>query len=145
MKSLFLPTLFALAPLTLAQQALIPSTLPACAAQCQTLQNAQTSCQTNPTTQQSCFCQSALLTSLYSTNPAGLAECTCTSADLQTIGTWYQGFCKNGAAPAAGNQPTTTSPAAKNPSVTGHTTTPSAASATAPSQSGSSNGTQGPW
>ncbi len=146
MKSLLLHTLFALAPLTLAQQALIPSTLPACAAQCTTLQNAQSSCQTNPTTESSCFCQSSLLTPLKSNPPAQLQACTaCSSADLLTIATWYQGFCKNGGSPAGATQPTTTSPAANAPSATSHTTSASAAATAATNLPDSSSGPQGPW
>ena len=146
MKSLLLPTLLALAPLALAQQALIPNTLPACAAQCTTLQNAQGSCQTNPTTETSCFCQSSLLTPLKSNPPAQLQDCTaCSSGDLLTIGNWYQQFCASGGSAGGATQPTTTSSAAKAPSATSHTTSASAAATTAANQSDSSSGPQGPW
>ena len=146
MKSLLLPTLFALAPLALAQQVLIPSTLPACAAQCTTLQNAQSSCQSNPTTETSCFCQSSLLTPLLSNPPTQLQACTaCSSGDLLTIGSWYQNFCKNGGSGAGTPQPSTTSPAAKAPSATSHTTSATAAAATGANQPDSSSGPPGPW
>ena len=146
MKSLLLPTLFALTPLTLAQQALIPSTLPACAAQCTTLQNAQTSCQTNPTTQYSCFCTSSLLPSLRSNPPAQLQECTaCSSADLSTIANWYRSFCPNGGSDAGATQPTTTSTAAKAPSATSQTTSASTTATAAANQPDSSSNPQGPW
>ena len=148
MKSLLLPTLFALAPLALAQQTLIPSTLPACAAQCTTLQNAQSSCQTNPTTETSCFCQSSLLTPLLSNPPTQLQACTaCSSGDLLTIGSWYQNFCKNGGsgAGAGAPQPSTTSPAAKAPSATSHTTSATGVAATGAIQPDSSSGPEGPW
>lgn len=146
MKSLHLPTLFALAPLALAQQVLIPSTLPACAAQCTTLQNALSSCQTNPTTEFSCFCESSLLIPLNSNPPAQLQACTaCSSGDLLTIGSWYQNYCKSGGSAAGAPQPSTTSSAAKAPSATSKTTSAASAAATGADQPDSSSGPQGPW
>lgn len=146
MKSLLLPTLFALAPLALAQQVLIPSTLPACAAQCTTLQNAQSSCQTNPSTEFICFCHSSLLIPLLSNPPAQLAACTaCPSGDLLTIGSWYQNFCKNGGSAAGAPQPSTTSSSANVPSATSHTTSATPAAATGANQPDSSSGPPGPW
>ena len=145
MKSLLLPTLFALAPLALAQQVSIPSTLPACAAQCTTLQNALSSCQTNPTTEFSCFCASSLLIPLNSNPPAPLQACTaCPSGDLLTIGSWYQNYCKSGGSAAGAPQPSTTS-SAKAPSATSQTTSATPAAATGANQPDSSSGPQGPW
>lgn len=143
-----LPTLLTLlAPLILAQQALLPSTLPACAGSCAILQNAQTSCQSNPAAETSCFCQSALLSPLYANSGAQLCP-TCTPADIQAIESWYQGFCKNPTAPNANapNNPTpTASIAASQPATSKATSTPSGATVTGANQQSTTNVNQGPW
>lgn len=91
-------------------QSFIPTTLPPCAQQCATLQQAQTVCvpPAAPVTSQgiykSCFCESALLNQLSAT-PSTVCP-ACLGADLQTLQSWFSGFC----APAGGTggqQPTT--------------------------------------
>ena len=116
-----LPTILVLHPISTLSQTLIPGNLPTCTASCAQLQNAQTSCTpaggapvSNDQTYQSCFCQSALLTTLK--QQPGAQLCTqCSPQDMQTIQTWYQGFCKAGAsalqsggASSASSQPAST-------------------------------------
>ena len=145
MKSLVLPALLTLlVPLIHAQQALIPNNLPACAAQCTILQNAQTSCLSNPSAETSCFCQSTLLGPLYANLGAQLCP-SCSSADIQTIQTWYQGLCKNPAAANANTPTTTTSTLTSQSATSKATSTPSGAAATGASQQSTTNSTQGPW
>lgn len=145
MKPLVLPALLTFfTPLISAQQALIPNNLPACAAQCTILQNAQTSCQSNPSAATTCFCQSSLLGPLYANLGAQLCP-SCSSTDIQTIQTWYQGFCKNPTA-ANENTPTTTTSTSTSQSATSKaTSTPSGAAATGASQQSTTNSIQGPW
>lgn len=110
-------------------QSFISTTLPACAQQCATLQNAQTGCvpPAAPITNQgiylSCFCESALLKPL-SAAPSTVCP-TCSAADLQTLQSWFSGFC----APAGGTggqQPTTlaTSPISSTPTASVPTVAP---------------------
>lgn len=83
-------------------QTLVANTLPSCAQTCAQLQNAQSSCTpaggapvSNQQTYQSCFCQSTLLSQLYS--PQSIPFCTqCSAADMATIQSWYKSFCKGG-------------------------------------------------
>jgi len=113
---LFFPALFT--ALTSAQVATtLPNTLPACAQQCTVLTGAQQSCASNAAAYQSCFCQSALLSQLYSSQPVQL--CTqCSATDMASIQTWYKGSCQNGAPVAAANQPTTTPATTTSPTTT---------------------------
>ena len=97
-----------LTAITTAQQ-LIPSNLPSCAAQCTVLQQAQTGCTpaggapvTGQAQYQSCFCQSALLTQLYSDNTVQVCT-TCSQSDMSTIQNWYKDYCGRGGAPVQGN------------------------------------------
>lgn len=108
-------------PTFIQTQTLIPSTgLPTCAATCAQLQNAQTGCTpaggapvSNDATYQSCFCQSALLTALH--QGPGAQLCTqCSSTDMQSIQTWYQGFCSNKGATNGVQSGGASSPAATN-------------------------------
>lgn len=145
---LFFPALFA--ALTTAQVATtLPNTLPACAQQCTELVGAQQSCASNPTAYQSCFCQSALLSSLYSSSPVQL--CTqCSATDMASIQTWYKGSCSNGQPVAGANQPTSTTTNPTSPSTTSATSKTSAAAAsTTVSNDQDSNSAQnapsGPW
>ena len=136
------------ATLTIAQQTTLPSTLPACAQQCTILTNAQQSCSSNPTAYQSCFCQSALLSQLYSSQPVQL--CTqCSASDMASIQSWYKGTCQQGASPAANNQPTNTPSTTTSPPTTGPTTTtPPATGATVTNQQDSNTAKdppKGPW
>ena len=143
MRTPLFPTIFALLTLIvfIAAQTvnLLPSNLPACAQQCTILTQAQGSCTpplapvTTDTIYESCFCQSALLTSLYSNTNAQLCT-SCSSTDMATIQQWYQGVCPDNGrgAPNFGTLatgPTTTSVA------TGPTTTSSVTTA----NSGTSN------
>lgn len=103
-----LALLTTLAPLTLSQQ-LIPSNLPSCAEQCTVLQQGQTGCvpaggapQASPGIYQSCFCQSALLTQLYTNQPVQLCS-NCNSGDMATIQNWYQTYCGKGGSQVAAN------------------------------------------
>ena len=90
---------------------LLPSILPACASQCTFLTNAEESCTpplspvTSDQTYESCFCQSALLTSLYSSFAVEGVCPSCSAADMLTIQNWYQGVCPNAgkSAPNFGN------------------------------------------
>ncbi|KAK4539603.1 hypothetical protein LTR36_010539 [Oleoguttula mirabilis] len=72
------------------------SQLPSCATGCQNLVNAAQACGgTSTATQQiwSCFCQSAYLTTLY-TSANGVCESACTSpTDEQQVMTWYTSNC----------------------------------------------------
>ena len=70
-----------------------PGQLPTCAQGCTTLQQAQDACKTS-TQMKSCFCQSAYLTQLYG-SPSAVCQQNCQPNDLQSIQTWYTGFCKN--------------------------------------------------
>ena len=121
---LFFPALFA--AFTAAQNNL-PSNLPACAQQCNVLVNAQQSCASNQAAYQSCFCQSALLSTLYTSQPVPLCA-QCSTTDMAAIQSWYKGTCQQGGPPAANNQATnapttTTTPPATNPTTTSPPTT----------------------
>ena len=143
---LFFPALFA--SLGLAQTSL-PSNLPSCAQQCTILTNAQQSCSSNPTAYQSCFCQSALLSQLYSSQPIQL--CTqCSATDMASIQSWYKGTCQQGAPVANNNQQPTNTPSTSTnaPPPTTPTTTPPPAGGTVTGQQSSSTATtapNGPW
>jgi hypothetical protein len=134
------------ASITLAQVATtLPNTLPACAQQCTILTSAQQSCASNAAAYQSCFCQSALLSQLYTSQPIQL--CTqCSAADMASIQTWYKASCQNGGTVAAANQPTTTSTPTPSPSTA--TTTPRTShtgGTTTTNQQDSNSGPSGPW
>ena len=109
MNHLLFPLLFAfLNPLISAQQ-LLPNNLPSCAQQCTVLQQGQTGCTpaggapvSNEAIYQSCFCQSALLTQLYSNNAVQLCS-SCPANDMNTIQNWYKNYCGKGGAPIQGN------------------------------------------
>lgn len=142
---LFFPALFT--ALTAAQNNL-PSNLPACAQQCTIITNAQQSCASNQAAYQSCFCQSALLSQLYSPQPVQL--CTqCSATDMSAIQSWYKGTCQQGGAPAANNQPTTTPITTTSPPTTNPTTTAPPATGASVTNQQDSNGAKdapsGPW
>ena len=145
---LFFPALFA--SLSAAQTTTLPSTLPACAQQCTPLTGAQQSCASNPTAYQSCFCQSPLITQLYSAQPVQLCS-SCSASDMASIQQWYKGNCQQGnagAAQGATSQPTTTpTTTAVGPTTTPTTTTtPAAAGATVTNpQDLDSTAPPGPW
>lgn len=149
-------------PISTLSQVFIPNNLPTCAASCAQLQNAQSSCTpaggapvSSDATYQSCFCQSALLSTFYSS--PGVQLCTqCSPADNQQIQTWYQGFCKAGAsalqsggASSAASQPASATAVAKATSSTNQVQNNPAQTAGATvsnSQSGTTTNTQnGPW
>lgn len=161
MRSLLLASVFSLLTPIISAQAvtLLASNLPACAAQCTVLTNAQGSCTpplapvTSDSIYESCFCQSALLTSLYSSAAVQGVCPSCSAADMLTIQKWYQGVCPNAGkgAPNFGNVatgPTTSSTAATPGPTTATATTAQKASATATNQqdsNSSTNPTPGPW
>ena len=148
------------APIISAQAVtLLASNLPSCAQQCTVLTNAQSSCTpplapvTSDQIYESCFCQSALLTSLYS-NAAVQGVCpSCSATDMLTIQKWYQGVCPNTGkgAPNFGNLetgPTTSSTATMPGPTTSTAATAKPASTTASNQQDSNssvNPTPGPW
>lgn len=70
--------------------------LPACAASCGLVNQAVQACSGFTAASQAtwiCFCQSAYLTTLY-TSPAGICDSTCTAAsDAQQLMGWYQSNC----------------------------------------------------
>lgn len=120
-----------------ATQQLIPSNLPPCAQQCTALQQGQTGCVpaggapvTNSGIYQSCFCQSALLSQLYTPNPVQLCT-SCSGSDMSTIQQWYKGFCGKGGTGANAAGP---APAAGAPATTSTNANPAAALPTLPQQ-----------
>ncbi|KAI1622536.1 hypothetical protein EDD37DRAFT_635273 [Exophiala viscosa] len=75
------------------------STFPSCAVSCTVLLQAQTECTppdvatTNDLTYENCFCQSSLLSALYSTpDSVCTSECTAES-DRTELQTWFENFC----------------------------------------------------
>lgn len=138
---------------------LLASNLPSCAGQCTVLTNAQGSCTpplapvTSDSIYESCFCQSALLTSLYSSAAVQGVCPSCSATDMMTIQKWYQGVCPDAGkgAPNFGNLATgpTTSSTTAAPGPTSSTTTSAPhASATTTNQqdsNSSTNPTPGPW
>ena len=140
-----------LAPLITAQQ-LIPQNLPSCVQQCPALQQGQTGCTpaggapvTSQGTYQSCFCQSALLTQLYSPNPIQFCS-TCSTTDMSTIQNWYKSFCERGGAPVANNGQQPAPPATLSTSTIRPTNSPtSGARTTDPKGSTESDEDEGPW
>ena len=161
MRSFLIASLLSfLAPIMSAQQVtLLASNLPSCAAQCDVLTNAQGSCTpplapvTSDQIYESCFCQSALLTPLYSSAAVQGVCPKCSPTDMSTIQKWYQGVCPNSgkSAPNFGNLATgpTTSTSATTPGPTTSTATSAPhASSTATSQqysNSSTDPTPGPW
>lgn len=138
---------------------LLASNLPACATQCTVLTNAEGSCTpplapvTSDQIYESCFCQSALLTSLYSSAAVQGVCPSCSAADMMTIQKWYQGVCPNAGKGApnfgalAGGTTTSSTAATPGPTTSTATIAPSA-SATSTSQqdsNSSTNPTPGPW
>ena len=109
MKHLLFALLSALLNLLISAQQLLPPNLPTCAQKCEVLQQGQTGCTpaggapvSNQVTYQSCFCQSALLTQLYSNNAVQLCS-SCPANDMATIQNWYKNYCGKGGAPLPGN------------------------------------------
>lgn len=161
MKSFLIASLIALlTPIVSAQAVtLLASTLPTCAAQCAVLTNAQGSCTpplapvTSDTIYESCFCQSALLTSLYSSAAVQGVCPSCSAADMLTIQKWYQGVCPDAGkgAPNFGvlaGGTATSSTASTTGTTTPTATTAPSASATSTSQQDSNSSTNpvpGPW
>ena len=161
MRSFLIASLFSiLSPIISAQTVnLLASNLPACAAQCTVLTNAAGSCTpplapvTSDTIYESCFCQSALLTSFYSSAAVQGVCPSCSATDMLTIQKWYQGVCPNAGkgAPNFGNLdtgPTTSSTVAAPGPTTSTTTAAQHASATTTNQqdsNSSTNPTPGPW
>jgi len=146
MKSTTISALFILLTPTIAQS-LIPSNLPPCAQQCSLLQQAAGSCMSNPSAAQSCFCQSALLSQLYTAQPVQLCS-QCSAADMLTIQNNYKSACKAAGAPAAANvaAPSTTSTSTTSTPTTSPTTAPKAGGLVGNQQDTSStNPPSGPW
>lgn len=150
MKSSTISTLFVLLTPILAQN-LIPSTFPSCAQQCTLLQQAAGSCMSNPSAAQSCFCESALLTQLYTAQPVTLCS-QCSAADMLTIQNGYKSTCKAAGAPAAANAvvaaspSTTTTSSATSKTTTSATTAPTAGGAIGNQlDTSSTNPPSGPW
>lgn len=161
MRSFFIASLFFCLPPIISAQAvtLLASNLPACATQCTVLTESESSCTpplapvTSNQIYESCFCQSALLTSLYSSAAVQGVCPLCSAADMSTIQNWYQDVCPNAGkgAPQFGDLATgpTTSPTTAKPGPTASTATAaSRASATTANQqdsNSSTNPTPGPW
>ena len=138
---------------------LLASNLPACVNQCTVLTNAQGSCTpplapvTSDQIYESCFCQSALLTSLYSSAAVQGVCPSCSAADMLTVQKWYQGVCPNaGKGPPnfgdLATGPTSSSTSTTPGPTTTHATTAPHASATIPNQQDSNSSTNpasGPW
>jgi len=91
-------------------QTIVPTTssssFPGCALSCSPLLQAQTLCVppsapvSNEATYVNCFCQSSLLSTLYST-PDGPCDSVCTiESDRQLLQSWYKNFCASGGAGA---------------------------------------------
>lgn len=161
MRSFLVASIFSLlVPIISAQTvSLLASNLPTCATQCTVLTNAEGSCTpplapvTSDTIYESCFCQSALLTSFYSSAAVQGVCPSCSAADMLTIQKWYQGVCPNAGkgAPNFGNlatNPTSTTTATTSGPTTATSTTAHSASATTTNQqdsNSSTNPTPGPW
>ena len=161
MRSFLIAAILSLYPPIISAQAvtLLASNLPACAEQCTTLTNAESSCTpplapvTSNQIYESCFCQSALLTSLYSSAAVQGVCASCSAADMLTIQKLYQGVCPNAGkgAPNFGDLATgpTTSSSATTPGPTTSTATsaPHASASTTNQQdsNSSTNPTPGPW
>ena len=138
---------------------LLASNLPSCASQCTMLTNAASSCTpplapvTSDQIYESCFCQSALLTSLYSSAAVQGVCPSCSSADMLSIQKWYQGVCPNAGKSApnfgalAGGTSTTSTAAAPGPTTSTATSAPHASATTTSQQdsNSSTNPTPGPW
>lgn len=150
MKALTTTTLLALLTPILAQN-LIPSSFPSCAQQCSLLQQAAGSCMANPAAAQSCFCQSALLSQLYTAQPVQICS-QCSAADMLVIQNQYKQTCKQAGAPAAANvaapsntlMTTPSTPAATGKTSTSATTSPTSGGVVANEQSVNSR-PPGPW
>ena len=132
------------------QTVLDASALPPCALQCPLLITANSGCVppaavvTNQGTYQSCFCQSAFLTTLYS-SAIGLCDGVCQAGDTAKIQQWYIGLCRNGqvVTPGGSNGAVTTTVAGGRTtlvtSATARSTTSGSSNASASSHS------QGSW
>ena len=161
MRSLHIASLFSLLTPIISAQAvtLLASNLPSCANQCTVLTNAQGSCTpplapvTSNEIYESCFCQSALLTSLYSSAAVQGVCPSCSASDMMSIQKWYQGVCPNAGkgAPNFGNLasgPTTSSTSTASGPTSSTTISAPNASATTTNQqdsNSSTNPTPGPW
>ena len=161
MRSFLIPSLLSLlTPIISAQTVnLLASNLPSCATQCTVLTNAQGSCTpplapvTSNEIYESCFCQSALLTPLYSSAAVQAVCPSCSASDMMTIQKWYQGVCPDSGrgTPNFGNLatgPTTSSTTAAPGPTTSTASTAPHASSTATNQqysNSSTNPTPGPW
>ena len=91
-----------LTPLVSAQTVtLLASNLPDCAKSCTALTDADSTCTRPPVTDddiyENCFCQSALLTSLYSAAAVQRLCPSCGATDVLIIQKWYQDVCSDGA------------------------------------------------
>ncbi|KAK4945286.1 hypothetical protein LTR10_015445 [Elasticomyces elasticus] len=106
-------------------QSIVPtsasSTFPSCAVSCAVLLQAQTQCippavaTTNDLTYENCFCQSSLLSALYSTPDAiCTSECTAES-DRTELQTWFENFCSE---VGQGIDPLTTTATTPTPTAT---------------------------
>ena len=161
MSSFLIPFFFSLlTPIISAQTvSLLASNLPSCANSCTVLTQAESSCTpplapvTSNQIYESCFCQSALLTSLFS-NAAVQGVCpSCSAADMLTIQKWYQGVCPDAGkgAPNFGDLATgptsSTTAATPGPTTSTATTAPHASATTTNQQdsNSSTNPTPGPW
>lgn len=161
MRPFLIASIFSLLTPIISAQAvtLLASNLPSCATQCTVLINAEGSCTpplapvTSDQIYESCFCQSALLTSLYSSAAVQGICPSCSAADMLTIQKWYQGVCPNAGkgAPNFGTLAgaTTTSSTAATPGPTTSSAknapSPSTASTSQQYSNSSTNPTPGPW
>lgn len=161
MKSFLVASVFSLlAPIISAQSVtLLASNLPACASQCTVLINAEGSCTpplapaTSDGIYESCFCQSALLTSLYSSAAVQGVCPSCSAADMLTIQKWYQGVCPNAGKGApnfgtlAGGTITSSTAATPGPTTSTAKTAPipSPTNSNQQDSNSSTNPTPGPW
>lgn len=120
------------------------SQLPQCGQTCAKLQQAAQACSATDTASQTawiCFCQSAYLTTLY-TSGTGICDDTCTSqSDASQISTWYKSNCgsDNGASEHAGD----TGAAASTSAAAGASSTSAAGSAATSSGSTTTTGNTG--
>ncbi|KAL1584840.1 hypothetical protein WHR41_06627 [Cladosporium halotolerans] len=136
----FAAVLVSLLSASIASAQLLAQGLPACAQSCTLLNQAAQACGGTASANQAiwaCFCQSAYLSTLYST-PNGICDAFCTDpSQNQQVMTWYQGNCgtDNGASEHAdngsGGQTTVTMTSTSTSSSSSSTSNAAAAGATA--------------
>jgi hypothetical protein len=137
---LFLLLTLLLQPLSVLAQIIDNSKVPACVQQCNNVIEAQTLCSPPVTTAANtvCFCNSNFLIPLKSGQLTGVCDNICTTAEMQSFLSYYQGLCNNAQAPAApaGTTTITTTP---------KTTSTSTATAASSHGKGSSNSASKSW